>query len=651
VKFPLVSNAREAARAARLLSRLLILTILMIPAILNGCLQPMAGKGGGTETESKVVAGHVVNPDGSPTVAARVTVRTSDYLADPVSPADENEQSRETFTDVHGQFHLDGLPAGSYRAEIAGSESGGLVRDFSLAAKGQGYDIPLDTLRPRGGIMGAFAPDSDAQLASFVQVYGMERLVKADPTGAFLIGNLPPGSYDIRCNSLQPFRRDAVIRGIQVKPGQVTHVEPVALAKEAKLTFRVDSAGLRIDGMDASNPIILDNEIWADGIETEYIWAKASLGALNLRGNIVTGDIRAVPGTTVAAQMDRAREEMRVAKLAGLTNLAEMIPGAENRLVAAPSGRVEDIEPVPTPGSDFIVAEARKATPEKPLIVIVGGPLTTVAQAYLTDPSIAARMVIAGAFTLTIQSYDSAANYLTARKCRFVEWGYGYVWAGRLDTTRLDEIPLSGIGGRVRNHLYGNRAALAFGDLAPAAYLFNPRVWKTANMVKISSNLSVQPASDITFDFLNIPATANDWNLYQDEVFATLGNPDVYKPKALPGLVEAEGYLNQSGASAIAPDSAGGFGGVACPAGTWAEYKVSAASAGKFSIVFHYRSGAGGRISIGHPGAAALGGADLAPSIVWAEAAGDSISLEAGTSVLRVESAAGKIDLTGIDFR
>ena len=80
----------------------------------------------------------------------------------------------------------------------------------------------MDVIRPRGSIAGYFAPDSEAQSARFVQVFGMERLVLAEPSGAFVLNNLPEGEYDIRCSSLQPFRRDAVIQRIKVRSGEQT---------------------------------------------------------------------------------------------------------------------------------------------------------------------------------------------------------------------------------------------------------------------------------------------------------------------------------------------------------------------------------------------------------------------------------------------
>jgi hypothetical protein len=626
----------------------------MLAALLvSGCFflnepDPVAitpGKGGGTETE-----GIAVNPDGSVAAYARVTMRPADYLQDLVSTEGGNPTRRDTVTDQFGRFSFESVPTGDYRIEIAGTEARGAVHDFTVANDSEGVKLATDTLKTRGSIHGGFVTDSDGQLTRFVQVFGMERLITADREGGFIIYNLPEGVYDIRCSSLQPFRRDAVRRNIQVFSGKQTDIASVQLEKEAKLTFSVDSVGLKIGGVDGSNPVIFDNERWDNGVDNEYVWTKASLGSFSLRGNIVTNDHRSAQ-PSIATQMAVGREELRLAQLSGLRNIPDLVAGAGERLVEPASGLIEDIKPKASAGSDLIVAEARKATPERPLVVVVGGPLTTVAQAYLTDPSIATRMVVTGVFSYSIQVADSLANYLVAKKCRFVQWGRTYSWNGKSDTTRSKEIPLTRMGEKVRNYLSGVSGKLSFGDMAPAAFLSQRSLWKTAQMVKVSAKLEVQTASDITFDFLDIPETANNWPGYTQEFYSTLADPKAYAPKPVPGVIPAEGYLGRSGVTAIAYDTALASGGVSYATGAWTEYRVEAVAAGKFAVVLHYRSGAGGRLSFGVSGRPAPAESDLAAVAKWSDANADSIALDSGITVLRVTATAGKFDLMGLDLK
>lgn len=612
-----------------------------------GC-ERLAGKGGGTETESKVVAGRAVNSDGSPAAFARVSLRPADYLADLVSAEHADPGSKDTVTDSHGRFDLGALPAGEYRIEIAGAEARGSVHDFAVAGSVEGMLLPTDTLRPRGSIAGSFAPDSESNLASFVQVFGMERLVKADPRGNFILYNLPAGDYDIRLSSLQPFRREALLRGIKVETGKQTTLEPMALAKESKLAFSVDGTGLRIEGVDSTNPVIFDNERWDNGPDDEYFWAKASAGSLNLRGNIVTNDHRGA--TDLATQMKMGARELRQARMAGFTGLPDMTAGAASKLAWPASGNLEDAQGGRSAGSDLIVAEARKATPEKPLVVVVGGPLTTVAQAWLTDPSIAPRMVVAGVFTYNIEAEDSVANYLVARKCRFVQWGRTYTWAGAPDTSLVKTIPATRMGERTRGFLAANSAKISLGDIGPGVFLFRRSVWKGADMMKVSRAMNVQPASDFTFDFLDIPAAANDWQGYQTEYYAALSDPRAYHAFPLPGRLEAESYQLQSKVGGLWVDSTAGEEGSGYSDGGYSVHKITAAG-GAMVPTARYRTGGGATLTLSDASGKTLSELALPAAPDWAEAALPALDLAAGEKMIRVTISKGSANLDWIDFK
>lgn len=620
------------------------LPALALLASVSGCL--FEGKGGGTETESNLVEGRALNHDGNPAPFARVSVRPTDYLADLVSSERNEAGIVDTVTDAQGRLRLSGLPAGQYRIEMAGGEAYGSIHDFALPESGLGLALDPDTLKPRGSIAGAIAPDSDSHVAGFVQVFGMERLVQADPQGGFVLYNLPEGVYDVRLSSLQPFRREAILRGIKVLSGQRTRLDAVTLAQEAKLVFRADTGGLRITGLDSTNPVIYDNERWDNGPDDEFVWAKASAGSLDLRGNIVTRDFHGQ--SPVEVQLRKARQELLEARLAGFANLPEITPGAMTRLSWPASGKLEDIPVTASPGSDLIVSEARKATPEKPLVVVVGGPLTTVAQAWLTDPSIAPRMVVAGAFSYMTNPEDTVANYLVARKCRFVQWGRNYFWAGKADTSLIRAIPASRMGERVRGYLFANSSAPSYGDLAPLAFLFRRSLWTRADIVKVTRNLDVRPASDITFDFVDIPASANDWIGYQDVVMGALADARAYHPYALPGRLEGEGFVGLGRGAGSIMDTTAGTGFATFPDGGYAEYKVSGADS-VYQAVVRYRSGPGAKAQFALDGGPALAELVLPAVADWSETAPSPLSFPAGEHVLRVTITGGPAFLDWID--
>jgi hypothetical protein len=176
--------------------------------------------------------------------------------------------------------------------------------------------------------------------------------------------------------------------------------------------------------------MIYDNDWWSDTPDKNYLWAKASLGQANLRANIVTRDMWDwQKGYLYKLQqgMEDARKSIAMARRSGLKGIPDPVGGCDRVFSRPGSGRIEDTVIVRSDGSDLIVAEARKAGPEKPLLIFVGGPLNTVANAYLTDPSIADSMVI---FMTDLQGYngkDQWANYVVASRCKLVNYG-AHVW-------------------------------------------------------------------------------------------------------------------------------------------------------------------------------------------------------------------------------
>lgn len=613
--------------------------------------------GGGTETES--VTGKVVTPQGDPVKGASVILHPADFLWDPGAGAvTDLKRNRSIQTLANGSYEFKDLPPGDYRIEVSFAEAGGAIQDLPVLRERQSIRLAPDTLRPRGGVHVNFAPDSGARSTPFVQVYGMERFVlptTPKAASAVVLPNLPAGKYSLRFSTQEGFRREGIYR-VEVASGEMSRLDSVVLERKPKLTFETGPDGLSIEGLDSTNPVIFDNERWENGVDNEYIWAKASMGSLDLRGNIVTFDLLD-PDRPVADQLRMCQAELRRARLAGLIRIPDPVTGAEERL-ALPAGMtlqsemdLENLVLKPTAGSDLIVAEARKATPEKPLVVVVGGPLTTVAQAYLTDPSIATRMVVAGVFSFAIHSTDTLALYLVAKKCRFVQWGRRFTWGGGPDQIRLADIPGSRMGDSVRAFLNRNQNELSFGDLAPAAFLFRKGVWNSAEMRVVSAQLAVAPASNITFDFLDIPGSANDWQKYADEFTAALSDIQAYRSIPLPSRFDAEGYLGNAGVRFLVVDSTRDEAAVAVQGGGWIDYRVSVAQGGEQAFTVRYRSAAGGRLVLGRPGLAPTATIELPAAPDWAETPAVPAVLEPGTYMLRMGLESGAADIDWFEAR
>ena len=176
-------------------------------------------------------------------------------------------------------------------------------------------------------------------------------------------------------------------------------------------------------------PVIYDNDWLRDTNDDEYLLAKAHLWLADLKGFILSKD-EWDHGRQYRTE-DRRRDfehDLAIARRSGFRNVPELTIGVDRLLERPASGKVEDTKPVRSAGTDLIVREARRASPEKPLVVIVGGPLCTVASAYLDDPSIADRMVVMMTDIDGYNGSDPWANYVVATRSKLVNFGASPLW-------------------------------------------------------------------------------------------------------------------------------------------------------------------------------------------------------------------------------
>ena len=295
----------------------------------------------------------------------------------------------------------------------------------------------------------------------------------------------------------------------------------LAAAPPAEMpSFRVGGGGLIIEGVSADCPMIYDNDWWTDVPDAAYLWAKSSQGKCRLRGNIITRCTFAWEKGYVHPmrdQIDEYRKLLDLARLAGLLNIPEPVLGAEEALRKPASGRIEDTVFSRTAGSDLIVAEARKATPQKPLLVFVGGSCTTVATAYLTDASIVDRMIV---FQIDGGSYngsDAWAWEIAMKRCRFANWARGYFWdqVSTWDPKVFRELPRNPLCDWLREYAeVGHGKANQWGDGAWIYWVFDPRCLTRA-----------EPFDN---EALTVPREGTDVKRIEQEFLATMSDPATY---------------------------------------------------------------------------------------------------------------------------
>jgi hypothetical protein len=302
----------------------------------------------------------------------------------------------------------------------------------------------------------------------------------------------------------------------------------------------VENGAVHLTGVGPDNPIIYDNDWWFDVFDNNYLWAQASLGKANLRGNIVTRDMWDWDkGYLYPMQqcVDDAEKALKLARDSGLKNIPNATLGSDRVLNRPESGRIEDTTPHPTPGSQLIVAEAKKASPGKPLLVIVGGPQTTVANALLTNPEIAPNLVV---FNLMVSSFnyngkDGWSAYIVAKQTRYVDWGVGQFWdrdsvfrAEHFDV--LPDNPFTTDMKRFIKTDLGRDNQL--GDGAPLVWLYQPKCWTGAETRRADFEgraLVFRPLPDgDAGDVLVIPKANTDLKNSREEFFRVMTDPRLF---------------------------------------------------------------------------------------------------------------------------
>ena len=286
-------------------------------------------------------------------------------------------------------------------------------------------------------------------------------------------------------------------------------------------------------------PVVYDNDWLRDTNDDEYLFAKAHLGRAKLRGLILTKDEwDSGKQYKVKDGLDDFNANLAIALRSGLRNVPDVTIGADRLLARPGSGKVEDARPVVSAGSDLIVREARRASPEKPLVVIVGGPLCTVANAYLADPSIADRMVVMMTDIDGYNGSDPWANYVVATRCKVVNFGASPLWWPQrpeppvMPPGRFDKLPdteltreMKGVAKRFLDRSTRKEKPDrddGFADGAGTFLLYRPESWKGVKKVRVTAAWSHQDAPEGTYHYLD--ATGIVPEMMTEEFFSTLAS-------------------------------------------------------------------------------------------------------------------------------
>ncbi|NJM16453.1 MAG: hypothetical protein HC896_14700, partial [Bacteroidales bacterium] len=185
---------------------------------------------------------------------------------------------------------------------------------------------------------------------------------------------------------------------------------------------------------------------------------------LDLRGIIVTADFYYGNGA-IQNSINDFNNFRNNAIAAGITTVPAHTAGANAMLVRPGSGVISETAFTPTAGSNLIVAQAKTCTPDKPLVINIGGPATTVATALLQDPTIADKIVVLMCDLTDYNNKDKWAINICAARTRFFAYpfilNHGYsdaLWAQLPSNVFCDHFHT----GLVKGNAVGDGALLAW---------------------------------------------------------------------------------------------------------------------------------------------------------------------------------------------
>ncbi len=205
------------------------------------------------------------------------------------------------------------------------------------------------------------------------------------------------------------------------------------------------------------NPIILCNDGASDNWQGEYAVLFAQGGSPRLAGIVVsTGGMWFDLGANVSAW----QELVTAGRDSGLSNLPDLITSSGAPLVRPADDLVESTVANDSAGARFIVDVSKAlATPDLPAVVVTGGRLTDVADAYLLDPTVSERVVVVaslgtapdegadgGRMGVPNGEMDPWAGWIVAQRFRYVQVSAYYDQLADVPDARIPELPMNPLG-------------------------------------------------------------------------------------------------------------------------------------------------------------------------------------------------------------
>lgn len=180
------------------------------------------------------------------------------------------------------------------------------------------------------------------------------------------------------------------------------------------------------EGKKVKNAVIYDNDVYDDVFEDEVMFAMASLGLMNLQGQIVTPVLTDGwgfhhtdwPQTGYDAYNLAVASDMNMKRIPPITIGTEAESEAEGERKSSAGAELYV----------SIINKEYKKHPHLPVIINIGGQSATLASAYCLDPSIVDKCIVYYTDLPVYNGHYEWASKLVARHFRVINWGADEHW-------------------------------------------------------------------------------------------------------------------------------------------------------------------------------------------------------------------------------
>ena len=206
--------------------------------------------------------------------------------------------------------------------------------------------------------------------------------------------------------------------------------------------------------VDARNPILLMNDGSSDNWQGEYALLLANGGGVTLAGMIINTGGNA---TDIDANIAGWRALATAARASGMRAVPDPITSIGPPLSRPANGRFSSTAPNRSEGAQLILETSRRLSlPYRPLVVVTGGRLTDLADAYLIDDTVTARVVVVSSLGSLTSSgaamgapngeMDPWADAIVASSFHFVQVSSFYDQLTDVPTSQLRMLPANAFG-------------------------------------------------------------------------------------------------------------------------------------------------------------------------------------------------------------